>query len=462
MTKNDRFIILGCDGLFERLNHKQIVDFTVKCKKEGKTLKETIESVVKYSYDSFSFDNITSIIIELESPIEEENFKKTNENIQEFQINIDKRKFDFVIEKTKLKSNNNNNLKNEIDISQLNVYEFVWEIEDNVKFNWNSDANFKSVINPCREFLTEEELKLLDSFNLINNYPTYYNEGPGYTFMFPSELYDCGLCKGNDRKLWISKSKNLKDIPQLSESCEYHKVHEPNPFICFDCIEKYYFEENKQEMKLVTEIKIPKNSTINVNEQCICGIDKMQDIQYGFYPAIPISGSKSWFICHQRSTYSQATSQVAVWWNLLPTNSKISTENIKTLENKQKQFINILEKLEVSIKKQRSEFLEEYCRISELSTDELKKLVLNNNYTNFHMKDLFIEVLEKRRISELNNSDFQKYCLSFNKKTPKNGNSGSMDIVIGEYLKKEIKKRNSKQGVFIDTFLVDMSFNIWE
>jgi hypothetical protein len=78
------------------------------------------------------------------------------------------------------------------------------------------------------------------------------------------------------------------------------------------------------------------------------------------------------------------------------------------------------------------------------------------------MKDLFIEVLEKRRISELNNSDFQKYCLSFNKKTPKNGNSGSMDIVIGEYLKKEIKKRNSKQGVFIDTFLVDMSFNIWE
>jgi len=63
INSNNPFMIIACDGLWDKLTYQNAVDFVVKCRKEGKTPSETAQLIVKHSLDLGSLDNVTAIIV---------------------------------------------------------------------------------------------------------------------------------------------------------------------------------------------------------------------------------------------------------------------------------------------------------------------------------------------------------------------------------------------------------------
>jgi len=63
ISKNNPFMIIACDGLWDKLTYQEAVDFVKKCKDDGKDPTETAQLIVKHSLDLGSFDNVTTIIV---------------------------------------------------------------------------------------------------------------------------------------------------------------------------------------------------------------------------------------------------------------------------------------------------------------------------------------------------------------------------------------------------------------
>lgn len=58
LTKENQFLILSCDGLWDKLSYQDAIDFVVKEKNSGKSAKETSELLVKNSLDKGTLDNV--------------------------------------------------------------------------------------------------------------------------------------------------------------------------------------------------------------------------------------------------------------------------------------------------------------------------------------------------------------------------------------------------------------------
>jgi integrin-linked kinase-associated serine/threonine phosphatase 2C len=63
ISKDNPFLIIACDGLWDKLTYQDAVDFVAKSRSEGKTPTQTAQLIVKHSLDLGSFDNVTAIIV---------------------------------------------------------------------------------------------------------------------------------------------------------------------------------------------------------------------------------------------------------------------------------------------------------------------------------------------------------------------------------------------------------------
>jgi len=65
------FLIISCDGLWDKLSYEQAVDFVGAAKKSGKDALDTAQLLVKDALDKGTLDNVTAIVIYLNSPSKE-------------------------------------------------------------------------------------------------------------------------------------------------------------------------------------------------------------------------------------------------------------------------------------------------------------------------------------------------------------------------------------------------------
>lgn len=66
LTSANPFIVIACDGLWDKVTYEESVEFVDKAKASGKTPKETAELLVKHALELGSLDNITIIIVYLQ------------------------------------------------------------------------------------------------------------------------------------------------------------------------------------------------------------------------------------------------------------------------------------------------------------------------------------------------------------------------------------------------------------
>eukprot|EP01117_Protostelium_nocturnum_P007671 TRINITY_DN2753_c0_g1_i1.p1 TRINITY_DN2753_c0_g1~~TRINITY_DN2753_c0_g1_i1.p1 ORF type:complete len:696 (+),score=144.97 TRINITY_DN2753_c0_g1_i1:396-2483(+) len=59
----DQFLIISCDGLWDKTSYQQAVDFVVKCREESNGVTATAEKLVHYAIDRGSLDNVTAIVV---------------------------------------------------------------------------------------------------------------------------------------------------------------------------------------------------------------------------------------------------------------------------------------------------------------------------------------------------------------------------------------------------------------
>jgi serine/threonine protein phosphatase PrpC len=62
---DDEFLIISCDGLWDRLSYQQAVEFVANCRNEGKHPTETSQLLVKESLERGTLDNVTAIVVYL-------------------------------------------------------------------------------------------------------------------------------------------------------------------------------------------------------------------------------------------------------------------------------------------------------------------------------------------------------------------------------------------------------------
>jgi len=66
LTPLNPFIVIACDGLWDKVTYEEAVEFVAKAKHEGKDPTETSQLLVKHALDLGSFDNITIIVVYLD------------------------------------------------------------------------------------------------------------------------------------------------------------------------------------------------------------------------------------------------------------------------------------------------------------------------------------------------------------------------------------------------------------
>lgn len=59
------FVVIACDGLWDKVSYEEAVEFVAKAKGQGKTPTETSQLLVKHALELGSFDNVTIIIVYL-------------------------------------------------------------------------------------------------------------------------------------------------------------------------------------------------------------------------------------------------------------------------------------------------------------------------------------------------------------------------------------------------------------
>jgi len=63
LTNDDHFIILACDGLWDKVTYQEAVDFVYKVRKNGKSAEEISKAMVKEALERNSLDNITVVVV---------------------------------------------------------------------------------------------------------------------------------------------------------------------------------------------------------------------------------------------------------------------------------------------------------------------------------------------------------------------------------------------------------------
>jgi len=57
------FMVVACDGLWDKLTYQEAVDFVAKYKKQGKNPTEIAKLIVEYALDQGTLDNVTVVIV---------------------------------------------------------------------------------------------------------------------------------------------------------------------------------------------------------------------------------------------------------------------------------------------------------------------------------------------------------------------------------------------------------------
>jgi len=65
LTPDTTFLVIACDGLWDKLTYQDAVDFTANAVKCGKEVNETAQLIVQDSLDKGTLDNVTAIVIYL-------------------------------------------------------------------------------------------------------------------------------------------------------------------------------------------------------------------------------------------------------------------------------------------------------------------------------------------------------------------------------------------------------------
>jgi len=63
VTPEDEFLIVSCDGLWDKLSYEEAVDFVVQCRAQGKGPQEAAQLLVNDSLEKGTLDNVTAIIV---------------------------------------------------------------------------------------------------------------------------------------------------------------------------------------------------------------------------------------------------------------------------------------------------------------------------------------------------------------------------------------------------------------
>lgn len=65
LTSADRFVIVGCDGLWDVMSYQQAIDFAEEALAEGLACQAVSEALVNHALRMGSTDNITALVITL-------------------------------------------------------------------------------------------------------------------------------------------------------------------------------------------------------------------------------------------------------------------------------------------------------------------------------------------------------------------------------------------------------------
>jgi serine/threonine protein phosphatase PrpC len=63
LSRDVEFMIVACDGLWDKVSYSEAVDLVAAGKNSGKPAKETVELLVKHSLDRGTMDNVTTIVV---------------------------------------------------------------------------------------------------------------------------------------------------------------------------------------------------------------------------------------------------------------------------------------------------------------------------------------------------------------------------------------------------------------
>lgn len=66
LTPSNPFLIIACDGLWDKLTYDEAIQFIAKMRSEGKDPTETAQAIVKHSLDLGTMDNVTVIVVYLD------------------------------------------------------------------------------------------------------------------------------------------------------------------------------------------------------------------------------------------------------------------------------------------------------------------------------------------------------------------------------------------------------------
>eukprot|EP01111_Echinosteliopsis_oligospora_P015331 TRINITY_DN6033_c0_g2_i1.p1 TRINITY_DN6033_c0_g2~~TRINITY_DN6033_c0_g2_i1.p1 ORF type:complete len:667 (-),score=102.00 TRINITY_DN6033_c0_g2_i1:183-2183(-) len=61
LTPEDQFVVLACDGLWDKVNYEEVIETCNRLRKEGKTANEISKALVQQALDKDSMDNVTVV-----------------------------------------------------------------------------------------------------------------------------------------------------------------------------------------------------------------------------------------------------------------------------------------------------------------------------------------------------------------------------------------------------------------
>jgi len=72
LSDSDHFLIMGCDGVWDKISHQEAVDLAGTCFNQNMTAEQTAEEIAKEALNRGSMDNITVIVVRLLREYDEE------------------------------------------------------------------------------------------------------------------------------------------------------------------------------------------------------------------------------------------------------------------------------------------------------------------------------------------------------------------------------------------------------
>jgi len=155
LQPEDEFLIVSCDGLWDKLSYETAVEFVSQCKAQGKDPTEAAQLLVQDSLERGTLDNVTAIIVY---------FPQTNTNTDikhksNKKKNLEKKKEKQIDEK---KIENKDTDDHQATESKLmDVYEFLAQEKDRIKKSENGD---QLIFSPSPEISPRvvDKLKLFD------------------------------------------------------------------------------------------------------------------------------------------------------------------------------------------------------------------------------------------------------------------------------------------------------------